>query len=332
MKILVFLSFILAVPLALGLGGSTPLARDQASAEELSLLNRLTELNRLRDKVAGNWTLALKYGINAPDLLDNPDEAVKIKKTEEELAALVSLFASDLPEDRAKAEQMIQSVRGIGPAERKYADSLNLLRNDAANILLSCMATMHLRAEIANEADAVVLGVKPLEPLKSQSISKLQGQGRNPEVLDTPEIDLLPAPAEARPPSSDPEMLRLAYEALQACRELSYQVDNTVSGLQLALYDENQTAFYLYKPNPESAERALTTMSRLPGLTDAQRNHFQKQSQIFQQTAKLITVYEGHLQERKQAKDDLESLVESALSQIDELRDDCLSRLLGRRQ
>lgn len=395
----VFIIIILTLPLALGLGGSPRPAREQASAEEARLLNSLAALTQLRDKVAGNWTLSLKYGSRAFEVLDDPYGTVKTKNIEQDLAALETLFASDPTADRTKAERLIQSLREISPAEKKYAESQRLLRNGAANILLGFMHVMILRTEVANEADAIVLGVRPMEILKPQSGAKIRHEapdpealkswlksyedrsgaskkvkpplaeglekgskappsalekpqdapGRKdapshlarsakigaspaigPEILETPDAILLPGPREPRLPSSDPEMLRLAYEAFQACRQLSYLMENTTNSIQLALYEEDQSTFFLFKPDPESAERALKTMSRLPGLTEAQLRAIGKQPRLFQDTAELVNLFEEHLQERQKARADLESLVESTLSQIDELRDDYLSRLTAR--
>lgn len=366
---------LLAALVALALAGPGPA---RAESEAAPLVDVVTSLSTLRDQVADNWALTMKYGWEATLVLDEEyggDE--KIKSTGEDAARLEALLKSGPAEDQAKADQLVQTLAQIRLAEKKYMDSINRVRNSAAQSLLVQISMAELSGGFTRQTDAIFFGEKSAQPAletgSAVSLEDLESFGFKPEIplpgfkvtppaetpgvqekaeapapnndvrSDTEELAEMfeemqsspadpepvpPPPAETRAPSTDPETLRLAYEAYKAYQSIRNDSQNVSSNLQWAMYDQSPV-HVLYKPNLMYLEAWLTSIRRLPGLTESQLKVLNRLPAYFQETLDNIAAFDDNLKLKKTARDDLEKLVGSALAQIDEMRSDYLNRLRG---
>ena len=220
-----------------------------------------------------------------------------------------------------------------------------------------------------SETDALVVGVQPLEciglpsePHIRKNVDKF-GFKLNPDVrfkvdppINAPEnqvkfaekSEITPVPAEPsgggenfeepgkrreRPPrlepSSDPEVLRAAYEAYKAYQLLRFMVKPATYDVQLAMVDLS-TLPVNPRYDQNYIEETLDPLRKLPGLTERELKAINDLPKFFQETEDNLKLAREALAQKQLAQADLEELVESALTDIDELRAYYLKRLVDR--
>lgn len=178
----------------------------RAEPEAAGLVDAVTGLNTLRDQLADNWSLTMKYGWEATLVLDEEyGGEVKIKNTEENAARLETLLKSAPAEDRAKADRLVQTLAHIRLAEKNYMESINRVRNSAAHSLLAQISIAEMSWNLTPKIDALFFGSQPVEYGRAEPLPVLEerfGFKPQPMVSLKDEMDrrgVKPPPPESLP-------------------------------------------------------------------------------------------------------------------------------------
>lgn len=343
------LSFIMAAGLA------RPPRNALAESNQALLVQAVTDLNELRDQITDRWTLILKSGWNV--YLDDKLIFPGLEKTLTDFKPRLEAA----PDNRLKVESLVCTVNQMLRAEEDYMAYIQQSRSSAANCLLSVMPMITVYGAVRDQADALVLGREPLvllsAPPDPATLEALAEYGSSPkkrgaepgQAATIPEnlktvaegaagapISSVEPPAEKEPlagrlprqePSSDPETLRLAYEAMKANQSMYFQVRSTAYDVQLGM---TEFVSMPTRPDytPQTIESLMAPIRRLPGLTARDRKLIESVPETCGHLANNVKNAGEALARKQRAQADLGRLVESSLADIDDLRARYLKRLL----
>jgi len=323
----------------------------QADQENFKTVYVVKQLNELRDTLSYNWSCVLKHGWDAYAIMD---EANGLKKIEAPLLSLDKLFAESSENERAELKRLIQTVRQISFAEKKLSESIIQGRLAALKPNLEVSSEMSQIAEIVSrKTSPLVFGPEAVKARpnkrkvdhedwerykkwyeekagysnheeKSETdirslFSEMEGHSPSPEKVEAPE---------EKPQVSDAtQLLRAAFQAEKYVSNFNYLLLSTSYKIQEAMYIEEWAAPTYVQPDQDTQKKALNIIQNLSGLTEFEKERVARIPQVFQKSLESTASFDKRLKQKKQDQADLEQIVESALSQIDEMRSYYLNRI-----
>jgi len=354
---------IIALSLLLAAGLVRPAEADSAESERALSVKAVQDLTDLRDQIADQWTAILKGGWNAylddklvfqdveNTLIDfklwleavPPDDRPKMESlthTMNQLPRAEEVYRASIERCR---NSMAQSLLGLiamtemGSSVTSKADALVLGVKPPEFIgdLPSDPEALKKLEKFGFKPDPNVgFMVDPPENHKAASVELAElpvgPSGREKPAVEKEPVtpQLVPMDRERRPvePSSDPEVLRAAYEAYKAYQSLRFMLTPANYDVQLAMAELTTMPARLWY-DLQSLEKTLEPIRKLPGLTARELKAVNDLPKYFQETEDNLKSAGDALAQKKQAQADLEELVESALADIDELRACYLGRL-----
>lgn len=354
-----FLTAVLSFFMASGIAGSGQDAR--AESEQALLVQAVTDLTELRDRLADHWTQILKSGwdVYVDDKLIFSD----LEKTPANFKPWLDVVP---PGDWLKVEGLTYTLKQIPAAEKAFMASIHNSRNAVAQGLLNMITVSELGLSVMSKTDELVLGRNQVEfialppaTMDGANLEKLSTFGFKPDPnidskgnplenspADSKEAEWVPLPAGSagkKPlpdgrtrqdhgpqriePSTDPEMLRLAYEAGKAYQLFRYQTMSAVYEIQMEMAGFGAWGTH-FDCRPQAMAELMGPLHRLPGLAPREIKAIEDLPEFCTRMMGELNIAKEAQARKQQAQADLGRLVETSLGLIDELRAYYLKRLL----